>query len=631
MDTAEDSSNAKVTSFFKRRNSRASSQKVPPPSSSSPRKHFASPKKVSLFQRNSDRNSPRKQSSIPAITFGTIKREDLAPPIDHAPYKDLIHVCQFDFLPKKDDQTSILSSFSQKSVLNYEDVAKFGTTVSDVQTSSSLVGGVCRNGVMRGETEAVPVKIEELLGELQKKHSTVNVQRIMDRYTTIKGQLDTLKKRLQGEEGGVDGCGHQKDENKEHLNNRPKSNIPPPPPPHAKKRKINSTSNHTEKRRKGLTLCCSINITRDSKGLIMVNTGSYLDGGVTPPVFGSEKGAKSPRKRRTSFMLARDKIKSETAAVVVPLTDESTVTATAINKENREPPQSTANTTTIAMETPLTQRNIQPVCPVTLLEKPSCTFGLHLWNDLYQPKQSCDIIGNQEGVGKIFDWLSKWRDRCSNSSAKEQSGKQPTTVLKKGRSSETYPKQQQERVPPISSTGDSDFKVPSRRRTPRVVSVDDSFNSSFCSSGDEDDEMGVALLLCGPVGCGKTAAVYACAHQLGYKVLEINSTHCRTRQALIATLREATQSHRVAIQQAPPIVTKATDPPPPKKKGLMAFFKPKPKPKEDKQSSQQPGGSSSSGGKQVSIETTTLTLLEEVLIIAIPVIIKLINVFLYGL
>ena len=128
-----------------------------------------------------------------------------------------------------------------------------------------------------------------------------------------------------------------------------------------------------------------------------------------------------------------------------------------------------------------------------------------------------------------------------------------------------------------------------------VIDLNNSMNSSFSSNSDDDNEMGVAMLLCGPVGCGKTASVYTCATELGYKVLEINSTHLRNRQNMMTILREATQSHHVSVQQATPIVVKVTNSVAPKK-GLMAFFKPKPKLTNEMKEM-------SGCGKQVAIET----------------------------
>ena len=53
----------------------------------------------------------------------------------------------------------------------------------------------------------------------------------------------------------------------------------------------------------------------------------------------------------------------------------------------------------------------------------------------------------------------------------------------------------------------------------------------------------------GPNGVGKTATVYALAHEMGFKVLEVNASATRNGRQVLANLREATQSHDVRKQQ----------------------------------------------------------------------------------
>ncbi|KAJ1988657.1 ATPase AAA domain-containing protein 5 [Dimargaris cristalligena] len=99
------------------------------------------------------------------------------------------------------------------------------------------------------------------------------------------------------------------------------------------------------------------------------------------------------------------------------------------------------------------------------------------------------------------------------------------------------------------------------------------------------------ILVLGPVGCGKTAAVYACAHQCNYKVLELNPGVRRSGKIVVQLLSEATQSHAVRgisasqsvmHQWARSVQAKhAAKPPPPKEakptsKSIKSFFKPAP-------------------------------------------------------
>lgn len=51
-----------------------------------------------------------------------------------------------------------------------------------------------------------------------------------------------------------------------------------------------------------------------------------------------------------------------------------------------------------------------------------------------------------------------------------------------------------------------------------IAPVDDFVVSDESTYGDEEDEFVSTYLLCGPPGVGKTAAVYALASELGYKV-----------------------------------------------------------------------------------------------------------------
>ena len=43
-------------------------------------------------------------------------------------------------------------------------------------------------------------------------------------------------------------------------------------------------------------------------------------------------------------------------------------------------------------------------------------------------------------------------------------------------------------------------------------------DSDNSDSDNDDDSLGNSMMLTGPTGCGKTAAVYACAKELGFKV-----------------------------------------------------------------------------------------------------------------
>ncbi|XP_074552897.1 ATPase family AAA domain-containing protein 5 [Halichoeres trimaculatus] len=130
-----------------------------------------------------------------------------------------------------------------------------------------------------------------------------------------------------------------------------------------------------------------------------------------------------------------------------------------------------------------------------------------LWTDKYQPQNSTDIIGNSASVRRLHSWLKEWKLRVDREERKKQK------------------EQKQE-----EGSNDSDWDC----------GEDD--------SQDGEDILCNTMLITGPSGVGKTAAVYACAQELGFKVFEVNASSQRSGRLILSQLKEATQSHQVDSQ-----------------------------------------------------------------------------------
>ncbi|KAG0630572.1 hypothetical protein M758_1G188600 [Ceratodon purpureus] len=126
-----------------------------------------------------------------------------------------------------------------------------------------------------------------------------------------------------------------------------------------------------------------------------------------------------------------------------------------------------------------------------------------LWTDRYQPQTSQEVCGNKEGVKSLSSWLQSWREK----------------VLKQKGASKN-----KEENESSSSDDDSDFED-----SPSEI--------------DDNDDLHNCLLVTGPVGCGKSAAIYACSMEHGFTVIEVNASECRSGALIKHKFKEAMESH----------------------------------------------------------------------------------------
>ncbi|OCT60858.1 ATPase family AAA domain-containing protein 5 [Xenopus laevis] len=130
-----------------------------------------------------------------------------------------------------------------------------------------------------------------------------------------------------------------------------------------------------------------------------------------------------------------------------------------------------------------------------------------LWTEKYQPQNTCEMIGNSAAIQQLHSWLKDWKVRAEKDERMQMQKKEKEK-------SDTWEQ--------------SDF----------MTMDSDSEEESLCNT----------VLITGPPGVGKTAAVYACAQELGFKVFEVNASCQRSGRQILAQLKEATQSHQVDQQ-----------------------------------------------------------------------------------
>ncbi|GFP89794.1 ATPase family aaa domain-containing protein 5 [Phtheirospermum japonicum] len=125
-----------------------------------------------------------------------------------------------------------------------------------------------------------------------------------------------------------------------------------------------------------------------------------------------------------------------------------------------------------------------------------------LWTDKYQPQNAKQICGNGEPVKFLSEWLHLWHKRGS-----------------------------------ITSRGciDGDYSS--------VQDMDHDYQQSDSDTDSGEESLKNVLLVTGPVGSGKSAAIYACARDQGFQIIEINASDWRNGALVKQKFGEAVESH----------------------------------------------------------------------------------------
>ncbi|XP_019438576.1 PREDICTED: uncharacterized protein LOC109344305 isoform X2 [Lupinus angustifolius] len=128
-----------------------------------------------------------------------------------------------------------------------------------------------------------------------------------------------------------------------------------------------------------------------------------------------------------------------------------------------------------------------------------------LWTYKYKPTKAIEVCGNDEAVNFLRDWLHQWHERRYQS-------RKDSSIRDK-----------------IDIQDDDDY---------------------ICSGSDYDsedinkeDSLQNVLLITGPIGSGKSAAVYACAEEQGFEILELNASDCRNGIAVKQYFGDTLGSH----------------------------------------------------------------------------------------
>ncbi|KAI0269145.1 hypothetical protein BC834DRAFT_864959 [Gloeopeniophorella convolvens] len=154
------------------------------------------------------------------------------------------------------------------------------------------------------------------------------------------------------------------------------------------------------------------------------------------------------------------------------------------------------------------------------------------WNDRWRPRRAEHILGNEKGACFLREWMHALRLHFDKVPSSREIGSQPKRAQRKRKRGAQRPQVVREVQRKRRKTGVLDSWIVNDDDTDdepnTLVDLNDrSSPDSWDSALPQSQPIAFGrrirntVLLAGPPGCGKTAAVYACAEELGWNVFEV--------------------------------------------------------------------------------------------------------------
>lgn len=164
----------------------------------------------------------------------------------------------------------------------------------------------------------------------------------------------------------------------------------------------------------------------------------------------------------------------------------------------------------------------------SMLKQSNTNFALP-WSARFSPQRSRFVCGNSMAANAVKDWLIRWKMAYESMADAAISRNSSTAAMS------SFFQKKSPSASSLASTAKSTSSTQSSQSQPK----------SNENSQSTTEPVSNAFMLSGPIGSGKTSAIYAVAAELGFSVLEINASVKRSGASLRTMVEEATQSRHV--------------------------------------------------------------------------------------
>jgi DNA polymerase III delta prime subunit len=203
------------------------------------------------------------------------------------------------------------------------------------------------------------------------------------------------------------------------------------------------------------------------------------------------------------------------------------------------------------------------------------------WTTKYAPASAEQVLQPGKEVVLLKQWLEQLRVQSvesANSDGSDKAKARSDGVKKKKRKNklDDFVVDSEDENSELGELSDSSDVVgmPGHRTKKKSIVKTRDLN------GKDPSRLANSLIISGPHGCGKTAAVYAVAKELGFEIFEINSSTRRSGKDILEKVGDMTRNHLVQQHRAEAAssdVDDTADDIKSGKQGMMtSFFQPKP-------------------------------------------------------
>ena len=201
-----------------------------------------------------------------------------------------------------------------------------------------------------------------------------------------------------------------------------------------------------------------------------------------------------------------------------------------------------------------------------------------LWTQKYAPQHSEQVLQVGREIEVLRDWVRKLIvDTSSGVSKKKRTTKAKDNLIKGGNKKKKKKKkrtrgdglddfliEEDEELDEMDEIPDPDdnhdtassgtlgpqVKKSTIRTGDKNASITAQFGDTRGTKGSDNAQTINAVVICGPHGCGKTAAVYAVAKEMGFTVFEVNPGSRRSGKDILDQVGEMSKNHLVHQQKA---------------------------------------------------------------------------------